>query len=112
MPRVFIYWGKFGRSQHFQLSYQQAGIRQPNCCRCSHELHALESEKVANLSFIANAGIPTQIFCGTADNVFNQNKSYAMPLTGAARALRFSMHITAGMATGTRFTIQRQTQIL
>jgi predicted peptidase len=38
---------------------------------------ALESEKVANLSFIANAGIPTQIFCGTADNVFNQNKSYA-----------------------------------
>jgi predicted peptidase len=38
---------------------------------------ALESEKVANLSFIANAEVHTQIYCGTQDNVFNLNKSYA-----------------------------------
>jgi predicted peptidase len=37
----------------------------------------LETEKVANLNFIAVANTPVKIFCGTKDDLYPENKSYA-----------------------------------
>ncbi len=37
----------------------------------------LETEKIANLKFIADAGTALQVFCGRSDDLYLKNKSYA-----------------------------------
>lgn len=37
----------------------------------------LETAKIANLKFIADANTPVRVFCGRSDDVFPENKSYA-----------------------------------
>lgn len=37
----------------------------------------LETAKIANMKFIADAGTPVKVFCGRADDVYPENKSYA-----------------------------------
>jgi predicted peptidase len=37
----------------------------------------LETEKIANLKFISDAGTPVQVFCARGDDLYLKNKSYA-----------------------------------
>lgn len=37
----------------------------------------LETEKIANLKFISNAGTPVKVFCGKSDDLYLKNQNYA-----------------------------------